>query len=35
MPTFMSAKHLSGNIPCTYRHINEYLKDRVFLEGIH
>ena len=33
MPTFMSAKQLSGNIPYTYRHINEYLKDRVFLEA--
>lgn len=35
MPTFMSAKQLSQNLPYTDRHINEYLKDRVFLEGVH
>jgi hypothetical protein len=35
MPTFMRAKQLSGNIPYTCRYINEYLKDRVFFEGIY
>ena len=35
MATFMSAVQLSGNLPYTPRHINEYLKDRVSLEGVH
>lgn len=35
MPTFMSAKQLSKNLHYTDRHINEYLKDRVFIEGVH
>ena len=35
MPTFMSAKQLSKTLPYTDRHINEYLKDRVFMEGVH
>lgn len=35
MPTFMTSEQLAEKIPYSRRHINEYLKDRVFLEGIH
>lgn len=35
MKTFMSAVQLGEQINYTPRHINEYLKDRVFLEGRH
>jgi len=34
--TLLTAHQLgSTKLPYTPRHINEYLKDRVFLEGIH
>lgn len=33
MPTFMTSEQLSANLHYSRRHINEYLKDRVFLEG--
>ena len=35
MPTFMTPEQLAEKIPYSRRHINEYLKDRIFLEGIH
>lgn len=35
MKTFMNAVQLGKRISYTPRHINEYLKDRVFLEGQH
>ena len=33
--TYISAKQLAENLSYTSRHINEYLKDRVFFEGVH
>lgn len=35
MTTFMTAAQLAERLPYSRRHINEYLKDRVFLEGLH
>jgi hypothetical protein len=35
MATFMTAAQLAERLPYTPRHINEYLKDRVFIEGMH
>lgn len=35
MTTYMTSEQLSENIHYTRRHINEYLKDRVFFEGVH
>ena len=35
MKTFMSAEQLGQRIPYSPRHINGYLKDRVFIEGQH
>ena len=33
--TYLSAQQLSKRIPYTPRYINEVLKDRVFIAGIH
>jgi hypothetical protein len=35
MNTFMTAKQLGSKLNYTPRHINDYLKDRVFFEGEH
>ena len=35
MATFMTAVQLAEMLHYTPRHINEYLKDRVFFEGSH
>ncbi|MBT4034182.1 MAG: hypothetical protein HOE61_05460 [Candidatus Marinimicrobia bacterium] len=35
MNTFMTAKQLGQMLNYTPRHINEYLKDRIFFEGEH
>lgn len=35
MQTFMTAKQLGKVMNYTPRHINDYLKDRVFFEGDH
>ena len=35
MTTYMSADRLSEELPYKARYINEYLKDRVFMEGTH
>lgn len=35
MTTYMSATQLSEELPYKARYINEYLKNRVFLEGTH
>lgn len=33
--TYLSPQMLSERLPYSARHIRDYLKDRVFLEGIH
>lgn len=33
--TFLSPEMLSERIPYSTRHIREYLKDRIFIEGYH
>lgn len=33
--TFLTPKGLSERIPYSTRHIRDYLKDRVFIEGYH
>lgn len=35
LKTLLTAKQLAPQIHYTARHINEYLKDRVFVEGVH
>ena len=35
MATFMTAEQLGIRLNYSKRHINEYLKDRVFFEGTH
>ena len=35
MTTYMKAAELAAHIPYKARYINEYLKDRVFIEGTH
>ena len=35
MNTFLTTKKLAERLQYSPRHIREYLKDRVFLEGIH
>jgi hypothetical protein len=35
MKTFITAKELGQKLHYTPRHINEYLKDRIFFEGSH